>query len=174
VQMSADEHTTTSPSGAVQVEADATQLVVRARVTVRPLLVALGVLPLAGIAVYLPLRSGESLTSFWWVSCGLLGIAAYFLNSSRCTTTLRFAGGYADLTEVRLFTTTRKHVTLNRNADPQVESRQDEYEGFINFLRLKVAGESHLDVLRGHKAEDIVWVWAAIQHWREGCCRTSR
>jgi hypothetical protein len=168
VQMNAEEHTTRSPSGAVQVEADDTQLIVKAKVTAKPFLVSLVVLSLAGIAVYLPLHSKESLSSFWVISCGLLGFAACILNSSRCKTTLRFAAGYAELTEVRLFTTSRKRVVLNRNAEPGVESREDGYEGFINFLRLKVAGESHLDVLRGHTAEDVVWVWAAIQHWREG------
>jgi hypothetical protein len=59
-------------------------------------------------------------------------------------------------------------MKLHPDVEPSPESADDEYEGFINFLRLKGERRSHLDLLRGHTAQDVVWVWGAINHWRRG------
>jgi hypothetical protein len=158
----------TSPSGAIQAQADSTELVVTGRLPVRPLIIVFGVLPFVGIALYFLLPLGTSMLASALVGDGLLVYAAYLADSSSRSTTLRLSGEYADVTEARLFTTSRKHVRLLVGVDPAVESRNTETDEYINFLRLRVVGESHVDLLRGHSAQDVAWVWAAIIHWRAG------
>jgi hypothetical protein len=167
--MTTEEHSTKSPSGALLLEADSNSLVVKGRVTSSLTVVLLWAIPLVAIAVYLVLPLGKSTGSSVWLGCGLLAYAGYLLNLTRNRTTLRLTDEYADVTQVRLFLASRKHVRLNPDADPSIESEplENGYE-YLRFLRLKLAGGSHLDVLQGHTADDIVWALDAITHWRRG------
>jgi hypothetical protein len=167
--MTAEQHRTKSPSGALLLEADSDSLVVKGRVTSSLTVVLLWALPLVAIAVYLVLPVGKSTGSSAWVGFGLLAYAGYLLNLARNRTTLCLTGEHADVTQVRLLLTSRKHVRLNPNANPSIESdpMENGYE-HIHFLRLKLAGGSHFDVLHGHTADDIVWALDAITQWRKG------
>jgi hypothetical protein len=160
-------YTLKSSSGSMELEADARALVVRGRVALRPILVVICVLPVAAIAAYaLFSRSttGDSIV----IGGGLLAYAAYILDCSKKVTMLRLTGEYVEVTESRFLTESHRRMKLQPNLEPSPESAHDEYEGFINFLRLKGERRSHLDLLKGHAAQDVAWVWAAINHWRRG------
>jgi len=158
-------YTFKSSSGSMELEADACALVVRGRVALRPILVLICVLVLAAIAGYLLFSRGTTGDSIV-IGGGLLAYAAYILDSSKKVTTLRLAGEEVEVTESRVLTKSHRRMKLLANVEPSPESANDEYEGSINFLRLKGERRSHLDLLRGHSAQDVVWVWAAINHWR--------
>jgi hypothetical protein len=167
--MTAEQHGTKSPSGALLLELDSASLVVKGRVTSSLTVVLLWALPLVAIAEYLVLPLGKSTGSSVWVGFGLLAYAGYLLNLTRSRTTLRLAGEHADVTQARLLMTSRKRVRLNPSADPSIESDPTEngYE-YVRFMRLKLSGGSHFNVLHGHTADDIVWVLEASSRWREG------
>jgi hypothetical protein len=156
-----------STSGAMELEADARALVVKGRVALRPILVVMGVLPLAALAGYLMfwrVATGASIV----VGCGLLAWVLSILDRSKNVTTLRLTGNEVEVTASRLLTKSHRRMILRPDLAPSAESATDENEGFINFLRLKGERGAKLDLLRGHTAEDVVWVWAAINHWRQG------
>jgi hypothetical protein len=166
--MIAEQHRTKSPSGALLLEADSNSLVLKGRVTSSPAVVLLWALPLVAIAVYLLLPFGKSTGSHLLVGFGLLAYAGYLLNLTKNRTTLRLSGEHAEVTQVRPLLTSHKHVRLSLNADPSIESNPMEngYE-YMRFLRLKLTKGSHLDVLHGHTADDIVWAMDAITQWRK-------
>jgi hypothetical protein len=93
VPMTAEQHRTKSPSGALLLEADSNSLVVKGRVTSSLTAVLLWALPLVAIAVYLVLPLGKSTGSSVWVGFGLLAYAGYLLNLTRNRTTLRLTDG---------------------------------------------------------------------------------
>jgi len=158
-------YTFKSSSGSMELEADARALVVTGRVAFRPILVVIGVLPVVAIGGYMLFCQGEAGSSIV-VGSGLLAWAAYILDRSKNLTTLRLTGEDVEVKESRLLTKSRRRIRLLPNLEPSAESATDENGGFINFLRLKGIRRSKLDLLRGHTAEDVVWVWAAINHWR--------
>ena len=160
-------YTFTSSSGSMELEADASALVVRGRIALRPILVMICVLPVAAIAGYALFSRGTTGASIV-VGGGLLAYAAYILDGSKKVTTLRLTGKHVEMTESRFLTKSHRRMKLHPNVEPSPESAHDEYEGFVNFLRLKGERRSHLDLLKGHTAQDVVWVWAAINHWRRG------
>ena len=164
---STERYTFVSASGSMELEADARVLLVTGRVALRPLLILIGVLPFAAIAGYFLFSRDTTGGSIVIGGC-LLAYAAYILDSSKKVTTLRLAGEEVEVTESRVLTSSHRRMRLLPNVESSPESAHDEYEGFINFLRLKGERRSHLDLLRGHTAQDVVWVWAAINHWRRG------
>lgn len=162
-----ERHTFRSPSGAMELEADTEVLLVKARVQVRPIFVAMGVFPIVAAAGYVLFREGASPGPIV-IATGLLVWAAYIVNRSRTLTTLRLVGKDAAVMESRIFTTRHRRIKLRPDLDATAESTTDGNDGFINFVRLKGERSSKLDLLRGHTAEDVVWAWAAINHWRRG------
>lgn len=87
---------------------------------------------------------------------------------SKRSTTLRLVGDDVEATESRLLTKSRRRITLRPDLDATAESMTDGNDGFIRFLRLPGQRSSKLDLLKGNTAQDVVWVWAAIGHWRRG------
>jgi hypothetical protein len=158
-------YTFRSPSGSLELEADGRVLIVKGRVGLHPILATIGVSPLVVIAGYLLCRQGPIGVV---IGAGLLAWAAYIFDKSRRSTTLRLVRDDVEATESRLLTRWHKRIKLRPVVDVGAESVTDENDGYINFLRLPGQRASKLDLLKGHNAQDVVWVWAAINHWRRG------
>ena len=165
--MIADRHSDTSPSGAIEVEATGSQLVIKAQMAYELKLVGLGISLIGVFAVCVMAIARISLVESVLVGVGLLGGSAFILDRSRMASTLCFTGGYLDVTKVRLFTASRRHVRPVTDVEPRIVSRHYE-NGEASFIHLRVVGGSHLNVLAGQTTEDLAWTLAALLHWWQG------
>jgi len=172
-RMIADEHSGTSPSGAIEVEANGSQLVIKARMAYDLKLVGLGLSLIVVFAVCVLAIARSSLVESVLAGVGLLGGSAFILDRSKIASTLCFTGENLEVTKVRLFTASRRHVRLVTGVEPRVASRGYE-NGEVSFIHLRVVGGSHLNVLAGQTTEDLAWTLAALLHWWRGAAGPNR
>jgi len=156
-----------SPSGAIHLRADESNLEILGTLSMRPIFMVLSFVPWLVLVASFAVNAKRLMSVQVLIACGCLAWALWLLNSSKRRTVLRLTREAVEVTEKFLFTERRMQAQLDTAPEPQLDAIrwEDEPE---NMLRLRTAGDSHLFILKRHTAEDLRWVSTAIERWFSG------